>query len=286
MTKNDKCGIMYALFNKVVVIIMAIHLERDFIASKVVASSSIFDKIPNQIDYGKMFSKTNEDLVRPFEDIDFFDKDVLSVLSSGDHVLTARYLEANLVDSFDKNPLSFYYFYLRLWSIRYNNELYPNIMSDDYTWLEELLKKVEPANEAEMASLFFFKRHLETKTNLKNLFRDEEPVGKVIYRDASELVDYTNPKMKFYKADLFEDFPADNEYDILLISNILEWGQKNPKKLEKAAENIARVLKRDGIAVCSRLIFKAKADLEAEGKIFAPYFEQEIKGHSLVYHKK
>ena len=41
-------------------------------------------------------------------------KEVLSVLASSDHVLTARYLEAKKVDAFDNNRFTLYYFYLRI----------------------------------------------------------------------------------------------------------------------------------------------------------------------------
>ena len=289
MTINYKCGIIKRVVEQIWVIKMSkIQLEKDFIASQFLSSCPIFGNVPDRMDYGKLFYETNEDLVHPFDEIDFYEKDVLSVLSSGDHVLTARFLEADTVDAFDKNSLTLYYFYLRLWTIQYNHELYPNIMKQDFTWLNDLLKRVRPRNEAEIAAVYFFKRHIAARTNFLNLFfeREEQPKGKLCYRDASELISYTDPKLKFYKADLFQEFPCENRYDIVLLSNILEWAKKDPKKLEIAAENIARVLKKRGIAVSSRLIYRAKAVLEEERKIFSPYFEQEVKGNSVVYYKK
>ena len=70
------------------------------------------------------------------------------------------------------------------------------------------------------------------------------------------------------------------------MSNILEWAQRDPCKLRIAAENLANLLKKDSIAVCSRLIFKAKTDLEEEKKIFQPFFEFEPQGTAYVYKRK
>ena len=102
-------------------------LWKDYLASRVIS----FDKSTEDNEYGKIYYKCNEDLLNGCLDIDFAEKDVLSVVGSGDQILTARFLDAKRVDAFDKNRLTIYYFYLRLWSIKYENTLYPDILEDN-----------------------------------------------------------------------------------------------------------------------------------------------------------
>lgn len=163
-------------------------LLKDYLSSRIIAQNKMLNN------YGKIYYQTNEDLFSPFLEIDFRNKNVLSVLSSGDHVLTARCLGAHIVDAFDNNRLTLYYFYLRLWSIKYRKVLYPQILNDN-EWLESLLKLVEPQNNLEQKALIFFKKHLEMKTHLENLFYDinAQPKGSTIYTKAEELKYSINP---------------------------------------------------------------------------------------------
>ena len=100
------------------------NLLKDYLASRVVADNKVLESD----EYGKMYYRTNEDLVEAYLDTDFQGKEVLSVLASSDQVFTARVLEAKTVDAFDKNRLTLYYFYLRLWTLKYEKELYPHIL--------------------------------------------------------------------------------------------------------------------------------------------------------------
>jgi len=72
---------------------------------------------------------------------------------------TARLLDAREVDSFDYNRLTLYYYYLRVWTIKYTNLLYPDILKNN-RWLYKLLKMVKPTSEEELRALQFFKKHV------------------------------------------------------------------------------------------------------------------------------
>ena len=264
------------------------HSEVDYTISKLVITSSIFQTMPNLIDYGKVFYKTNEDLLRPYTDIDFYEKDVLSVLSSGDHVITARYLESETVYAFDKNRLTLYYFYLRLWSIKYRDELYPNIFKDpNRDWMRGLLSEVVPETRMEQIALDFFRKHINENTCFTELFENSknQPIGKTIYRDTSDLKKFISPELTFYRYNFFEQIYSEKQYDIILMSNILEWAQGDTRKLRQAAENLANLSKKDGLVLCSSLIYKTDY-LKNEKEIFSDLFEQEIIGNSYVYRKK
>ena len=76
--------------------------------------------------YNKIYFNTNEDLASLFNNIDIENKDVLTVLGSGDQSFYCYENDANSVDIFDVNRLSIYYYYLRIWVIENLNTFYPN----------------------------------------------------------------------------------------------------------------------------------------------------------------
>ena len=256
---------------------------KDYLASRVIS----FNKTLESPEYGKIFYECNEDLVDTLKEIEFKEKEVLSVLASSDQVFTARYLKAKKVDAFDKNRLTLYYYYLRLWTIKYRNELYPKVLNNS-NWLKILLKEVKPETEMEQRAYHFFQKHIEDKTVLRNLFYDTDmqPIGRTLYQNAKDLKDCLDSKIDFYSFDLFEESKLPKKYDIILISNILEWSRNDQNKLQTAASNLNNLVKKDGIVACSSLIFRKKEQLEKEKEIFSPYFEQEKKEYSYVYHKK
>ena len=260
--------------------------EKDFLKDYLVSRVISFGKSVNG--YGKIYYQTNEDLVEPYIDIDFQNKDVLSVLASGDHVFTSRLLDSHKVDSFDFNPLAIYYFYLRLWTIEYSKVLYPKIMDGDYTWLKSLLDYITPRNDQEKMALKFFKNHIRDHTDLSHLFYDLtcQPLGRTLYQKPSELDDCLSRYLNFFEIDLFKKFYLESTYDIVLISNILEWARKDPKKLKIASDNLARVTKRDGVVVCSELIYKTPEEKQSEIDIFSSSFYHEKTSSGCVYIKK
>ena len=261
------------------------ELYKDFLSSRIIADN----KELMSHEYGKIYYKTNEDLVDAYLDTDFKDKEVLSVLASSDQVLTARYLDAKRVDAFDKNKLTQYYFYLRLWSIKYQKELYPKIYGKDgMVWLSRLLSLVKPENKNEKKALFFFKKHLMLKTNLENLFFDEiiQPMGCTLYQKAEELEDCLSPELDFQSMNLFIPQRKEKEYDIVCISNIIDWARNNPTVLRVIAKNLSQMTKKGGVVIGSNLVYRSRIDNEEETLLFSPYFEREDKPYSYIYHKK
>lgn len=261
------------------------QLYKDFLSSRIIGNN----KELLSDEYGKIYYKTNEDLVDAYLDTDFREKEVFSVLGSSDQVFTARFLDAKRVDAFDKNRLTLYYFYLRLWAIKYNKELYPELYGNNSKlWLRDLLSKVKPENEKEKKALSFFKKHLMANTNLENLFFDEciQPMGCTIYRKAEELEDCLSPELDFQRINLFTPQEKKKEYDIVLISNIIDWARNNPNILRVIAKNLHQLTKKDGVVIGSNLVYRSRIDNEEETLLFSPYFEREDKPYSYIYHKK
>lgn len=258
------------------------QLLKDYLVSRLIT----FDKTVDG--YGKIFYQTNEDLIDSCLEVDFQDKDVLSVLSSGDQVFTARLLDAKKTDAFDFNRLSIYYFYLRIWSIEYRDELYPRILDGDNTWLMNLLKIVTPRTKEEEQALKFFKMHVKEDTNLERLFFDvyAQPQGRTLYKTSKELEDCIDPKLEFYPVDLFKKFYLSTTYDIVLISNILDLAKNDPEKWKVAHENLSRLVNKDGVVICSNLIYRDPKNMQQERDIFKDSFEFEKTDSGYMYIKK
>lgn len=255
---------------------------KDYLASRLISQNKSIDG------YGRIYYKANEDLINPCLDVDFQNKDVLAVLSSADHVLTARFLDANNVDAFDINRITIYYFYLRIWTIKYRNTLYPKILNGDKNWLGSLLSQITPTNSAEKNALDFFKKHLKDNTNLINLFYDVDvqPKGQTLYTSPSDLEDCLYPDLNFYQIDLFKKFHLHDTYDIIMISNILEWAHNDASKLTIAAENLGTILRSGGSVLCSSLIHRSLESLAKEKEIFSDLFYFDGNPQSYQYIRK
>ena len=256
------------------------EIIKDYLISRLIAQNKIIDG------YGKLYYQVNEDLVDTFLDVDFYQKNVLSVLSSGDQVLTSRFLDAQKVDAFDNNRLTIYYFYLRLWAIKYRHALYPNIFNNN--WLANLLKMVKPQNKNEECALVFFKKHVQNNTHIENLFYsiDAQPQGKTLYTKPEELEESLSPELDFYHINLFNPLETRKTYDIILLSNILDWARNDPQKIEMIKENLMRLLNIDGTIICSSITRNNEKSFALEREIFDDDFSFDGTMHNYTYTRK
>ncbi len=244
------------------------ELLKDYLASRVIADGKRLD------DYTRIYFKTNEDLVTSYQDFDFKDKEVLSVLASSDQVFTARLLGAKKVDSFDKNSLALYYYYLRSWTITYMHQMYPiPVLDNNYRFLFELLEKVEPSSEEEIQALLFWKEHLKHHTDLSKLFFEDTREGKTSFSDIRDLENVADGDMNFYHLNFFQDFHLDSSYDIILLSNIIEWARGSDTKITCIRDNLNQLLHSNGIVLCTGLINRYPEKIQREREIFDSNFE-------------
>ena len=256
---------------------------KDYLVSRIL---SFGKEVPG---YGRVYYRTNEDLDIIYRDLDFHKKKVLSVLASSDQVFTARYLGAETVDSFDKNRLTIYYYYLRKWSIKYREQLFPQVLGKNNNWLKKLLSCVKAESVEEEKALEFFKKHVKEGTAFYNMFYEDhldDTKGRTLYSSASLLKPTIDKEMKFVDFDIFGENKVDDTYDIVLISNILEWARGDKEKFTIARDNLNKLLNRDGLVVCSSLINRSESTILSERRIFDENFTCREYSEGYVYHKK
>lgn len=222
-------------------------------------------------DIAGLYRNTNEDLNTIFKDIDFKDKKVLSVLSSSDQLFSSFILGAKEVDTFDANRLTEYYFYLRKWCLEETKKYYipaddkllTNIVEKHYDenkkvaklWIE-VIKEATPS--LYYSSLFY----------RPPLFISLPYLGKEI-----ELIKLLNEKdHTFIHMNIFEKQVNKKKYDIIILSNIIEYLLEYDNKTQDYyfANNILELLEDDGIVLTSKVFNE-----DNEESILDKYFDKK-----------
>ncbi len=262
------------------------ELLKDFLACEDVCKGRALDN------YSLIYFKSNENIRDFYSCFDFDNKDVLSVMSSGDQAFMANYLGARKTDTFDKNILAHYYLYLRKWQVKYNNEQYPEeLIDNNYLWLSDLLSKVEPSiDRYENTSFRFWYMHLKHQTRFNKLFFSDPREGKTIDSVDNKFIRAASKRMNFMRLDFFDKDISikTNKYDIVLFSNILDWARSNDKFILNTKNNLYRILKDDGIVLCNSLMNSSKESIDLERYIFSDDFNYQNYGKDkgYVYRKK
>ena len=252
---------------------------KDYLVSRVLSQGKLVDG------YDRVYYQTNEDLKEPLKNINFKGNDVLTVLASSDHVFTSRFLGARKTDAFDFNRLTIYYYYFRKWTIKYMQELLPDVWNTK--WIKDCLSKVKPESQMEALALEYYKNHVKDHTNFVNLFydMDAQPEGHTIYTHYSDLEPYVDEPLNFKHMNLFVPQEPDKTYDIAMVSNVFDWARGDEHKLKVARNNLYKLLNRDGIVICSNIVSR---DLKQEERIFEDGFEKLVipVSQSYIYVKK
>ena len=262
------------------------ELLKDYLSSRVISQGRELEN------YSLMYFKCNENIRDFYPNFDFKDKDVLSVAASGDQPFIANYLRSRKTDIFDKNILAHYYLFLRKWTVKYNNELYPEGLQDnDYLWLADLLSKVKlSGNDDEKKAFLFWSTHLKNKTRFDKLFFNDPFDGKTIDKLDDNYREAVEKNINFRCLNIFDkDVPIrSNKYDIVLLSNIIDWARTNDKYILNTKNNLQRILKDDGIVLCSSIVSRSKESIDLERYIFSDGFSYQNYGRDkgYVYRKK
>lgn len=226
----------------------------------------------------RIYAKTNEDLKQMFYDVDFKDKDVFSVLASSDQVFSAYYAGALNVDTFDINSLTKYYYYLRKWGLDDSLEIDPKHFDDRF--IRRLIDTVEVNSEEEMDAKEFWSYLLEISDDLINgrlFFNFGFNREKNFDYDIEGLKDkMKDKKLNFQQLDIFKPMEVTKQYDVVVMSNILEHSSRN-NQLVICRNNLEKLVKEDGIVICSNLIYHNFKDKKMERIIFEKQFDF-IKG--------
>ena len=172
----------------------------------------------------------------------------MTVLASGDQAFHCMEKGAINIDCFDINKLTYYYFILRIWLIKYNDLYY---VDEDNILYEasKLLKRILPETDNEKKAYLFWKLLLKEINDIGVLFRH---VG--LYNGIYSLEKIkkfvSNNAIPFHNIDfLEEEVNWNNTYDVLILSNIHEYADINRMRIY--VNNIYNLLEDDGYAVIS-----------------------------------
>ena len=220
--------------------------------------------------YEQVYFRTNECLSGIFKNIELREKNVLSVLSSGDQAFHLIKNGAKSVDLFDINKLTIYYFYLRIWTIKYLKFYYPKNMCNDF--IKELLKYVKPKTDDEKVAYLFWNKFLDSysEQDIMYLFMGTTSTNKM--QDVRQL----RRKLKkfnfnFYNVDISHKIDIDKKYDLIYVSNINEWLEKSRNSFLYYRDNLNDLLNVGGMVVCYTL--ESNRYIGDERELFNKYFE-------------
>lgn len=205
--------------------------------------------------YSKVYLNSNENLEELFKQISVKDKDVLTVLSSSDQYFRCLYNGARSVDTFDINVFPKYYYYVRKWYMEINRKcaISKEMVYRSDQWFHELLPKIKCKSTNEEYAYKFWKKYIEEYQGKLGdlLFRLVEGDSN-FDRAVDSLCEIIKDKpLNFSNSDICDGIETNKKYDVIILSNILEWYLFEPQKLKSCKSNLERLLKDDGKIVCS-----------------------------------
>ena len=241
-------------------------------------TQDVIDGCCHQDNYAFIYYSSNELLNELFNKIDIKDKTCLSVIGSGDQSFHLINRGARSVDLFDKNKLTIYYYYFRMWVIKYLNKFYPDMyICKDY--IENLLSHVNPSDKFEKFVYDYWMKFAETfkyydEEELEELFSiNNDPVRNEI-KDLSLLKKYFDQNdCKFYNIDISrKNINLNKKYDIIFCSNIHDYVDDGMIDFK---DNLKRHIKDDGKIIFTHVARKDRWVNEIE------IFDEEFDIHPI-----
>ena len=113
------------------------------------------------IQYDRIYNSSNDSYRSIISNFDIKDKKVLSVLGSGDQAFHLYKSGAKIVDVFDINKLTIYYYFLRIWIIKYLGRAYPPYDFDNQ-YIINLLGHVSPTSQLEQNAYNYWSMYVKT----------------------------------------------------------------------------------------------------------------------------
>ena len=229
----------------------------DYLGDFQTISDSMIDKGFSR--FSTVFINSNENLSGLFDSFSVVDKNILTVVGSGDQYFWSRFKGAASVDTFDLNRLSIYYLYLRKWLIKYCDSFYLNIVGTEKisSILPDILSKVKCQSENEFDAFNFWLLFIQNNSNLtfEDFFNLCKCSSSTEISDTSKLGSIiSSDDISFFEQDLSGELTIPKKYDIVIISNILEHLTLNRKKIEACRDNLYSLLNDGGEAICTYLL--------------------------------
>lgn len=222
----------------------------------------VHNSLPDD-NYARLYFSSNEDLKTVFSNFDFRDKDVLTVLASSDQLFHFFNMNAKSVETFDKNKLTIYYFYLRLWIIKYMKMYYPYPIINN-SFIVSLLLNVCPSSEEEERAVEYWQKYVMTFNTMDTcelFMMPASPFYNIIENFSSVEQRLDDKIPEFYNIDLFQDVEVDSQYDVIYKSNISEY-IKSEAELIRYRDNLYKMLRPGGMVISTNLMRSTITDEE------------------------
>jgi len=203
--------------------------------------------------YSRIYFNSNEDINILFNNFNVNNKTGLSILSSGDQAFHLLNRNVKNIDLFDKNKLTIYYYYLRIWIINYLNSFY-SLEDLNIQYISDLLNKVNPHSDQEKEVYDYWKKFINVfhDFDINSLFeKNNLYINKI--NDLDFLKSKLNNSFNFYNIDIKEEINSDKKYDFIYISNVLEWIIRSKDDLCVVRDNLYNLLNEDGFVICSNV---------------------------------
>ena len=174
--------------------------------------------------------------------------------------------------------------------------LYPTnlFFSENDPRIYELVNSINPINSDEEKAKTFWLEYLKSNNNKGSQYVFEAMYCKGNVPFNLDIKDKLPNKINFYCMDFCDRLDIDKKYDVIILSNMLEYIEKdyNNEKKEIVRENLEKLLDINGIAICSYktknrfskfhlnerdIITKNNLVLDRETKYYEPAFGQEIE---------
>jgi len=79
-----------------------------------------------------------------------------------------------------------------------------------------------------------------------------------LVKSAKDLEVCLSQDLRFRNLNLFIPQKETEQYDIVLISNILDWAKEEEELIKTAATNLGKLVKKNGVVLCSNLVYRKK----------------------------
>ena len=218
-----------------------------------------------------LYPFTNENISGYYSNIDFKDKDVLTVTSSGDHALNAFLMGARNIDTFDINPLAKYYSELKIASIKslsleefflflYNKRL---LGTSKYFLKKSLYNKVRENLDSNYLDFWDYvfnkysnkdiiKSKLFTKDflYLKELTKSNMYLNKDTYYKLRDIL--FKKSINYIDCDIKKLSKLNKKYDVIILSNIPDYFDivyKSDKEALIELRNILNSIKKNNTKI-------------------------------------
>jgi len=207
-----------------------------------------------------LFRFSNENISKYYKLYNFNDKDVLTVIGSGDQALAALYKGAKKVDVFDINKLSYYLLMLKKYawkSLTYNEFITFFNPATKLSIIDELYKKINIKDDNIKSywdlifknSYYFYFLFIDTNVSMDKIkktipyLKDENE-----YNILKKIIDDVN--FNYIGGDLKDIiYNINSKYDYINLSNIIDYIDDKKKAKTIYTKFFNKILKKNGICI-------------------------------------